>query len=200
MRKNSQVLSITQLLSTEEIQQRQSNLQKLYVVPTQKATLSTVHLRDGEVVLYKRERSTVWQARFRLYDKKWHSVSTKHYNLEFASRAACEIYDEARFRERMGISHIRRKFEAIAKATIKELEAESQAGIKPMTNIDYIRVINKYFIPFFGQRYLENISSEHMREYEIWRNNLMKRVPLASTLATHSSAYNRIIGTAVQRG
>ena len=200
MRKNFQVLDITQQLSVEQIQQRQDKLQKLYVVPTQKNTPSTVHLRDGEVVLYKRERSSVWQARFRLYDKKWHSVSTKHYNLEFASRAACEIYDEARFRERMGVSHTRRRFDTIAKATIKELEAEAEAGIKPMTNKDYIRVINKYFIPFFGHRYLENITGEHMREYEIWRNTLMKKAPLASTLATHSSAYNRIISTAVQRG
>lgn len=105
MRRNFQVLDITQQLSAEQIQQRQNKLQTLYVVPTQKSTPSTVYLRDGEVVLYKRERSAVWQARFRLYDKKWHSVSTKHYNLEFASRAACEIYDEARFRERMGVSH-----------------------------------------------------------------------------------------------
>jgi integrase len=200
MRRNFQVLDITQQLSTEQIQQRQDKLQNLYVVPTHKNTPNTVHLRDGEVVLYKRERSSVWQARFRLYDKKWHSVSTKHYNLEFASRAACEIYDEARFRERMGVSHTRRRFDTIAKATIKELEAEAEAGIKPMTNKDYIRVINKYFIPFFGHRYLENINGEHMREYEIWRNTLMKKAPLASTLATHSSAYNRIIGTAVQRG
>jgi hypothetical protein len=56
---------------------------------------NTVHLRDGELVLYKRGKSTVWQARFKLYDKRWHSISTKHHNLEFASRAACEIYDES---------------------------------------------------------------------------------------------------------
>lgn len=150
MRRNFQVLDITQQLSPEKIQQRQDKSQKLYVVSTQKSTPNTLHLRDREIVLYKRERSLVWQARFRLYDKKWHSVSTKHYNLEFASRAACEIYDEARFRERMGVIHTHRRFDTIAKATIKELEAEAEAGIKPMTNKDYIRVINKYFIPFFG--------------------------------------------------
>ena len=161
---------------------------------------NTVHLRDGELVLYKRGKSTVWQARFKLYDKRWHSISTKHHNLEFASRAACEIYDESRFRERMGISYTRYKFDAIAKATVKELEAEITAGIRAMTNSDYIRAINKYLIPFFGKRYLENIDSTHIRDYEIWRNQLMKRVPLSSTLMTHASAYNRVISTAVQRG
>ena len=157
-------------------------------------------LRDGELVLYKRGNSTVWQARFKLYDKRWHSISTKHHNFEFASRAACEIYDEARFRERMGISYTRYKFDAIAKATIKELEAEIAAGIRTMTNSDYIRAIKKYLIPFFGKRYLENIDSTHIREYEIWRNQLMNRVPLSSTLMTHASAYNRVVSTAVQRG
>ncbi|WP_251370163.1 integrase [Polynucleobacter sp. MWH-CaK5] len=161
---------------------------------------NVARLRDGELVLYKRSNSTVWQARFKLYDKRWHSISTKHHNFEFASRAACEIYDEARFRERMGVSYTRYKFDAIAKATIKELEAEISAGIRTMTNNDYIRAINKYLIPFFGKRYLENIDNTHIREYEIWRNQLMNRVPLSSTLMTHASAYNRVVSTAVQRG
>ena len=177
-----------------------TNIHQLYVVPTQKPTPNTHRLREGELILYKRDRSDVWQARFKLFDRKWHSISTKHHNLEFASRAACEIYDEARFRERMGISYTRRKFDAIAKETLKELQDEIDAGIKAMTNKDYIRVINKYLLPFFGKRFIENIKAEHMREYEIWRNTLMKRTPLASTLATHSSAYNRIISLAVQRG
>ena len=81
-----------------------TNIHQLYVVPTQKSTPNTHRLREGELILYKRERSDVWQARFKLFDRKWHSISTKHHNLEFASRAACEIYDEARFRERMGVS------------------------------------------------------------------------------------------------
>ncbi|MFZ4711074.1 MAG: hypothetical protein ACOYMH_14675, partial [Zwartia sp.] len=98
---------------------------------------------------------------------------------------------------KVGLSYTRKRFETIAQATIKELAAEIAAGIRPITNNDYVRVINKYFIPFFGKRYLENISAEHFREYEVWRNTLMKRVPLASTLATHASDYNRIIGTAV---
>lgn len=161
---------------------------------------NVARLRDGELVLYKRGNSTVWQARFKLYDKRWHSISTKHHNLEFASRAACEMYDEARFRERMGVSYTRYKFDAIAKATIKELEAEIVAGIRTMTNSDYIRAINKYLIPFFGKRYLENIDSTHIREYEMWRNGQMGKAPLSSTLMTHASAYNRVVSTAVQRG
>jgi integrase len=159
-----------------------------------------VYLRDGEVVLYKREHSSVWQMRYKLYDREWRRVSTKHHNIDYAIRTAGDIYDEARFRERLGLSFTRRKFGAIAKVCLQDIQIEIDAGIKPMTNSDYIRAINKYLVPFFENYYIENIDAEVMRKYEVWRNELMKRIPLASTLATHASAYRRVIDTAIQRG
>lgn len=159
-----------------------------------------VYLRDGEVVLYKRERSSVWQMRYRIFDRQWRRVSTKHRNLEYAVRIAGELYDEARFRERLGITQSNKKFSNVAKVTLEDLDREIAAGIKPLTNRDYVRAINKYLIPFFGDYYLENIDGELMREYELWRNQLMGKVPIASTLANHASAYRRVIDTAIQRG
>ena len=163
-------------------------------------TENLVYLRDGDVVLYKRERSRVWQMRYKLFDKEWRRVSTKHRNLDYAIKVAGDIYDEARFRERLGITHTTKKFHAIAKVCLQDLENEISAGIKPLTNKDYIRAINKYLIPFFGNYLLENIDSEVMRKYELWRNELMGKTPLTSTLANHASAYRRVIDTAIQRG
>lgn len=163
-------------------------------------TENLVYLRDGDVVLYKRERSRVWQMRYKLFDKEWRRVSTKHRNLDYAIKVAGDIYDEARFRERLGITHTTKKFHAIAKVCLQDLENEINAGIKPLTNKDYIRAINKYLIPFFGNYLLENIDGEVMRKYELWRNELMGKVPLTSTLANHASAYRRVIDTAIQRG
>ena len=88
------------------------------------------------------------------------------------------MYDEARFRERYGLAPTRRKFNAIAEVTVKDLSAEIKAGIKPNTNTDYIRVINKYFVPFFGERYIENITDRHIGEYELWRNTIIRHFPL----------------------
>lgn len=163
-------------------------------------TENLVYLRDGDVVLYKRERSRVWQMRYKLFDKEWRRVSTKHRNLDYAIKVAGDIYDEARFRERLGITHTTKKFHAIAKVCLQDLENEINASIKPLTNKDYIRAINKYLIPFFGNYLLENIDSEVMRKYELWRNELMGKTPLTSTLANHASAYRRVIDTAIQRG
>ena len=163
-------------------------------------TENLVYLRDGDVVLYKRERSRVWQMRYKLFDKAWRRVSTKHRNLDYAIKVAGDIYDEARFRERLGITQSAKKFQAIAKICLQDLESEINAGIKPLTNKDYIRAVNKYLIPFFGNYLLENIDSEVMRRYELWRNELMGKTPLTSTLANHASAYRRVIDTAIQRG
>ena len=163
-------------------------------------TDSLVYLRDGDVVLYKRERSSVWQMRYKLYDRRWRRVSTKHRNLDYAVKVAGDIYDEARFRERLGITQSNKKFSVIAKVCLQDLETEISAGIKPLTNKDYVRSINKYLLPFFQNYYLENIDIDVMRKYELWRNELMGKVPLTSTLANHASAYRRVIDTAIQRG
>jgi len=77
-------------------------------------TEKLIYLRDGDVVLYKRERSIVWQMRYKLYDKIWRRVSTKHRNLDYAIKVAGDIYDEARFRERLGLTHSTKKFNVIS--------------------------------------------------------------------------------------
>jgi integrase len=80
------------------------------------------------------------------------------------------------------------------------LKVEIERGIRVNTNMDYIRAMNNYLIPFFGKMNLTNITPQKVAEYEAWRNLKMKRIPISSTLANHSSAYNRIIDLAIQQG
>ena len=159
-----------------------------------------IYLRDGELVLFKRKESQIWQTRFKLFDLRWHRYSTKHRNLEYAKQAASTLFDEIRFKEKLGISHASRKFAHVAKDCIKDLEAKIASGICPMTNHDYIRAIMLYLIPFFGNYQLENITAPVVAQYEAWRNLKMKRVPMSSTLMTHASAYNKVIGHAILKG
>jgi hypothetical protein len=42
----------------------------------------TIHLRDGEVVLYRRNDSPLWHCRFKLQYNQWHRVSTKRASIE----------------------------------------------------------------------------------------------------------------------
>ena len=66
-------------------------------------------LRDGEVVLYRRQRSRVWQCRYKLSTGAWQRQSTRKTALEQAVRVACDLYDEARFRQRLGLAAVAAK-------------------------------------------------------------------------------------------
>jgi len=66
---------------------------------------TVIYLRDGEVVIYRRKTSPLYQCRYKLADGTWHRVSTRKASVENAVRVACEMYDEARFRQRLGLTH-----------------------------------------------------------------------------------------------
>lgn len=71
-------------------------------------------MRDGEVVLYLRPSSKVWQVRYKLFDRKWRCVSTRQRQLEWAKKVAGEIYDRARFREEEGLPQKSVRFDSLA--------------------------------------------------------------------------------------
>jgi hypothetical protein len=47
--------------------------------------------------------SPLWQFRYRIKNGAWHRQSTKKASLELAVEVACEAYDLARFRLRLGL-------------------------------------------------------------------------------------------------
>ena len=159
-----------------------------------------LHLRDGAVVMYRRAGSAVWQVRFKLWDQRWHRFSTRHRDQHLATRAAGDLYDRAKFCESSGVPLTTRRFAAVAALTLQALDLEIEQGVRPMSNRDYQRVINKYLVPFFGRYLLTSIDAALVREYEVWRNQRMGHAPQASTLMTHAAAYRRVWDTAVQQG
>ena len=57
------------------------NLIKLKLVASRKPEGRQLHhMRDGCVVLYKRDRSDVWQVRFKLFDMKWYVMCVMSIN------------------------------------------------------------------------------------------------------------------------
>jgi hypothetical protein len=128
------------------------------------------HLRDGAVVLYRRSRSQVWQVRYKLEDRRWHLSTTAYRELAYALKAAGTIYDRARFKEELGLPQRTAGFGAVAALCLKQLDAEIEQGLRPMTNKDYQRAIRKYLIPHFGKYNLTSIDNNLVREFELWRN------------------------------
>ena len=158
------------------------------------------HARNGEVVLYKRGDSKRWQARFKLKDLKWHRVATKHVNIQFAAETACEAYDRARFLYDEKIPITSKRFDSVADIAVDEMEKQLKAGVGKSVYNDYISVVKKYLKPFFGAKAINTIGYEEIKKYSDWRTVQMKKPPVASTVTTHISAFNRVFDCAVERG
>jgi integrase len=164
------------------------------------APMQLVYARDGEVVLYKRVTSARWQARFKLNDSKWHRISTKQRNLEYATKAACEAYDRARFLKAENLPITSKRFDAVAKLATTEMENMLTSGNGKSVYHSYIAAINRYLIPFFGKYNINSVSYEQLKAFDEWRTVQMKKQPVASTVTTHTSALNRVFDAAVERG
>ena len=119
------------------------------------ATVPIHHYRDGDVVVYGRPHSAVWQYRCKLTGGRWLRLSTRQRNRQDASHRACELCDEMRFRERLGLVPQRRRFRDIAQATLEQLRTELASGSAKSIYRDYCAAIGRYFLPFFGNRFMD---------------------------------------------
>jgi len=164
------------------------------------ASPSVLLLRDGELVLYRRTRSLLYQCRFKLADGKWHRFSTRKASIENAIAAACDMYDQARYRQRLGLAHRTHTFAQIAAITLAEMRKQIDMSTGKTAVHSYATCIEKYFLPYFGDKVLEELTHTDVREFELWRDRQMTRKPKTSTLNNFTTAWNRLIDTAVERG
>jgi len=161
---------------------------------------STVKLRDGEVIVFKRSQSVHWQCRYRLKELGWIRRTTGTQSLELAIERACDWYDEARYRMRAGLAPEVKRVGDIARETVRELQTEMAAGSGKRIYTDYCSVIERYITPFFKNRYITTVSARDIAEFEAWRNEKLGRTPATSTLLTFAAAWQRIQTTAINRG
>jgi hypothetical protein len=164
------------------------------------ANAQHIHLRDGEVVLYRRSRSLLYQCRYKLADGTWYRQSTRKASIEHAVAVACDLYDEARYRQRLGLAHQTHTFAQIAAVTLAELRVKIDASTGRTAYSDYVGCIEKYFVPYFKDKRLEELSHTDIVEFELWRDRQMRRKPKASTLMNFASAWNKLLAVAVERG
>lgn len=160
----------------------------------------SIYLRDGELVLYRRSRSLLYQCRYRLADGSWVRQTTGKAALEHAIARACDIYDEARYRQRLGLAHRTHSVAQIAAVCCAALRQQIDGKGKKTALNDYLSIIERYFVPYFGERQLETLTHTDVREFELWRDRQMTRKPKTSTLNNFTSAWSRLVATAVEQG
>jgi integrase len=154
---------------------------------------------EGEVRVYRRERSKRWQAAF-VIDGHTIRISTGKRDLAEAKEYARDTFLEYKFRHKNDLPVVTKKFSDVAKLTIVDMRKQLDAGLGRKVFADYIVCIERYLIPFFGAQYVTSIDYEKIQDFYEWRRAKMGREPKASTLNTHNSAMNRVFEEAVARG
>ena len=161
--------------------------------------LETTHvMMANELVLYQREHSNVWQCRYKV-DGKWQRATTKQRDIDKAKAKARDLMIEAEVLRRMNQPFITRKFRNVAKLAIQRMDADTTAGKGMVSYKDYIRVINEYLIPFFGNYSITSVNYNVLDEFNTWRTAKMGKAPAQSTLMTQNAALNRVFDEAVIR-
>ncbi len=161
--------------------------------------LSQRQINDG-LYLYKRVRSTRWQARIKRTDNEWFAMSCGTSDFETAKKVATERQRQLLDAQSNGLVDVSRRFSDVSRLTIKHLDDEVTAGVGKSVNRDYKQVINRYLIPALGKYQINHIDHKALIELDVFRNKLLNRQPNRSTLNTHNAALRRVFKTAVDRG
>ena len=123
------------------------------------AKLETTHIvTENELVVYRRERSSIWQCRYKV-GGVWQRASTKERNLKEAKEVAKTIKLRAEIRKHDNLPVITRKFRDVAKLAVQRMEQKVANGDGKVSYKDYIRIITEYLIPILGNRLITNIDS-----------------------------------------
>lgn len=155
---------------------------------------------DQAATLYKRPASRNWQVRFKLPTGNWHSASTGQINLDRAKTSGLEIQERFLDQLAAGESISKKTFGEVAREELAAMERARDIKRAPTTYKDYAFAINKYLIPFFDRLRICSINDETIEDFSAWRTSEMGRVPKASTMRNHASAYNRVIKRARRQG
>jgi len=112
--------------------------------------LTTHTIIDKRLLVYKRERSNVWQCRVSV-DGSYQRVSTGTSDLAEAKEKAHELYLEAQFRKKNKLTPITRYFRDVAKHALNTIDKDLASDSGRAIYRDYKIIIEKYLNPIFWQ-------------------------------------------------
>lgn len=120
--------------------------------------------------LFQRRDSPNWWARFSIKGQGQIRIALGTADEVEAQRLAQKEYDRAVVRAEEGLLAVRSSFEKVAREYVAHLRAEVAAGEKKAYVVrDYPPIINRYFIPYFGKKAIDAITSGDVARYHVWR-------------------------------
>lgn len=91
-----------------------------------------------------------------------------------------------------------KRFRDVAEKAIGTMKADLARKAGKAIYEDYIGALQNYHIPFFDRTYITSIDSEKLRDFDVWRENKMKRKPARSALMTYNAAMQMVFKEAVE--
>ena len=155
-------------------------------------------LRDGRVLIYKKENSPFYQVRLSIIDRPGYIVrSTKRKQLAEAYSYAEKLYDDLSHKARNGIEIFPHTFETIWKRwNAYHREMISEHRLRYITG-----TYNRYFSEYFADLPIEQLTQAKIGDYWQWRINYWSSVAgqlkietAQNTRATNKRPYKQKLG------
>jgi len=89
--------------------------------------------------------------------------------LDEAKQAASDSYLEYKFRQKNGVPVVSKRFSDVAKLCIAEMNKQLESGVGKKVYRDYVIVLEKYLIPFFGKMHVTSITYGTLQKFARWR-------------------------------
>lgn len=147
--------------------------------------------------IFLQDNSKRWYVRFSL-GGKWYCKTTKETDKDRAIAMAHRILIEHEVRAETNTLTTSKRFADVAAKAIATMENDLKRGAGKAIYEDYIGALNKYHIPFFDRTFITSIDVNKLREFDIWREKKLKRIPARSTLMTHNAALQMVFKEAVE--
>ncbi len=147
--------------------------------------------------IFLQDNSKRWYVRFSM-GGKWYCKTTRETDKDRAIAMAYRILIEHEVRAETNTLTTSKRFADVAAKAIATMENDFKRGVGKAVYEDYIGALNKYHIPFFDRTFITSIDVDMLREFDIWREKKLKRIPARSTLLTHNAALQMVFKEAVE--
>ncbi len=176
------------------------NITQIFQTSTAVNQRSHFVIYNRRIRLFRRPDSQHWQCRFKLDNGSWHQVSTGTAVAKEAESRAIAIYETIRIRVSNDLSIRTKSFRRVAEEEAEALRHARSGQLTKQTTGDYIFVIERYLIPFFGRYHFVELTQDLVDDFANWRISEMGREPKYYTQRHHASAFNRVLQRAKTQG
>ena len=133
-----------------------------------------VKLKNGAITIYRRStvKEPIWQVRIKLKNHPQVRKSTGVTDIQDAEEFATELYQELKYKVKVGLPVSSPTFSKICDDYLSWLSNERAAGrITDSKLIDYTRAISNFIKPYFEGKCVDSIQDKDIAEYHQWRRD-----------------------------